>query len=87
MGYPHPHRPTPFRALITNYAHDRGLCTKLTKKIRMTRGSHINAAVVCALYYANVCMYVCMSENLYQARLKRKRHSRTMYMVSNVHIA
>jgi len=26
-----------------------------------------------ALY---VCMYVCMSENLYPARLKRKRHSR-----------
>jgi len=24
----------------------------------------------------NVCMYVCMSENLYPARLKRKRQSR-----------
>jgi len=27
-------------------------------------------------YNRLVCMYVCMSENLYPARLKRKRHSR-----------
>jgi len=25
---------------------------------------------------ANVCMYLCMSENLYRAHLKQKRHSR-----------
>jgi len=31
----------------------------------------------CWSVHARCCMHVCMSENLYPARLKRKRHSRT----------